>query len=59
MVKAETLPSYPDQREIQLGEPLSFELVDFKEQRRKKKKKKKLAEEENEILDIRVRFPRQ
>ena len=40
MVKAETLPSYPDQREIQLGEPLSFELVDFKEQRRKKKKKK-------------------
>ena len=39
MVKAETLPSYPDQREIQLGEPLSFELADFKEQRKKKKKK--------------------
>ena len=38
MVKAETLPSYPDQREIQLGEPLSFELADFKEQRKKKKK---------------------
>ena len=37
MVKAETLPSYPDQREIQLGEPLSFELADFKEQRKKKK----------------------
>ena len=56
MVKAETLPSYPDQKEIQLGEPLSFELADFKEQR---KKKKKPAEEENEIFDIRVRFPRQ
>ena len=43
MVKAETLPSYPDQREIQLGEPLSFELADFKEQRKKKKKKKKTS----------------
>ena len=59
MVKAETLPSYPDQREIQLGEPLSFELADFKEQQKKKKQKKKPAKEENEILDIRVRFPRQ
>ena len=38
MVKAETLPSYPDQREIQLGEPLIFELADFKEQRKKEKK---------------------
>ena len=38
MVKAETLQSYPDQREIQLGEPLIFELADFKEQRKKEKK---------------------
>ena len=49
MAKAGTLPSYLDQGEIQLCEPVSFEISDFKEQQ--KKKKKKTDEEENEILE--------
>ena len=48
MAKAETLPSYLDQRKIQLGEPLSFELSVFEEQQ---KQNKKTDEEENEILE--------
>ena len=51
MAKAGTLPSYLDQGEIQLCEPVSFEISDFKEQQKKKKKKKKTDEEENEILE--------
>ena len=48
MAKAGTLPSHLDQAEIQPGEPLSFEISDFKEQQ---KKNKKTDEEENEILE--------
>ena len=48
MAKAETLPSYLDQRKIQVGEPLSFELSVFEEQQ---KQNKKTDEEENEILE--------
>ena len=42
MAKAGTLPSHLDQAEIQPGEPLSFEISDFKEQQKKNK---------NEILE--------
>ena len=36
MAKAGTLQSYLDQREIQLGEPVSFKLSHFEEQLKKK-----------------------
>ena len=49
MAKAGTLPPYLDQGEIQLCEPVSFEISDFK--KHQKKKKKKTDEEENEILE--------
>ena len=42
MAQAGTLPSHLDQAEIQAGEPLSFEISDFKEQQKKNK---------NEILE--------
>ena len=42
MAKAGTLPSYLDLREIQLGEPLSFEISDFEEQQKKNQTKKKI-----------------
>ena len=54
MAKAGTLPSSLDQGEIQLCEPLSFEISDFKEQQKKPKKrnkKKKTDEEDNEMLE--------
>ena len=41
MAKAGTLLSYLNQREIWLGEPVSFKLSHFEEQQKKKKKKKK------------------
>ena len=41
MAKAGTLLLYLNQREIGLGEPVSFKLSHFEEQRKKKKKKKK------------------
>ena len=40
MAKAGTLLLYLNQREIWLGEPVSFKLSHFEEQRKKKKKKK-------------------
>ena len=40
MAKAGTLLSYLNQREIWLGEPVSFKLSHFEEQQKKKKKKK-------------------
>ena len=42
MAKAGTLPSYLDQGEIQLGEPLSFGISDSEEQHKKKQTKKKM-----------------
>ena len=41
MAKAGTLLTYLNQREIWLGEPVSFKLSHFEEQQKKKKKKKK------------------
>ena len=41
VAKAGTLPSHLDQAEIQSGEPLSFEISDFKEQQKKTKKQTK------------------
>ena len=49
MAKAGTLPSYLDQGEIQLCEPVSFEISDFKEQQKKKRKKNRRRR--NEILE--------
>ena len=53
MTKAGTLPSSLNQGEIQLCEPLSFEISDFKEQKKNqiKIKQKKTDEEDNEILE--------
>ena len=56
MAKAGTLPSYLDQGEIQLCEPVSFEISDFKEQQ-KKNKKKKQKNRRRRKWDIRVQFP--
>ena len=49
MAKAGTLLSYLNQREIWLGEPVSFKLSHFEEQQKKKKKKKTPAVTRNQM----------
>ena len=51
VAKAGTLPKQLDQAEIQPGEPLSFEISDFKEQQKKQKNRRRRK------WDIRVQFP--
>ena len=46
MAKAGTLLSYLNQREIWLGEPVSFKLSHFEEQQKKKKKKDPSSDKE-------------